>query len=184
MLKYKDLQKGDIVSETTYSTVQEITKSGTAVLLDINGNKAEVGDSYLETMMNTADQYTNTEKMNQSELIKILLANPNKACSVYFKKQNTAKTKKKFNEDVTTWLEAAEKAFLDEGRKGLKKFATDQVQDYIPGEMRLMRGYHEGEQDDRGRIKFIDMEDENKVKVVDPRTLQYIIVNDVKNEKR
>ena len=44
-----------------------------------------------------------------------------------------------------------------------------------------MKGRHNGEMNNLGRIGFIDMEDtKGFLKQVDPRTIEYVIVDDIK----
>ena len=57
----------------------------------------------------------------------------------------------------------------------------------LKGEERTMVGRHYGTQDANGRVSFVDMEVETKasgydarMRLVDPRTLNYLIVGGVK----
>lgn|SRR4030042_2687652 len=109
----------------------------------------------------------------------------NKSCSIYFQKQDTPKAKKAIKDETTKWVEDAKNAFLFKGVAGLEAFATTPVKDYIPGEMRLIKGYYTGAQDDRGRFMFKDMEDTKDIlKAVDSRTTEFVIVNNVKYIKK
>lgn len=179
MLEFKKIQTSEILSETSYFTVKELLPEG-ALLLDSYGNECEVGEEYLKNIMCSADQFKTEEKINQSEMIARLLENPRTACSVYFQKQDKSKTKKVYLAEVTAQAETVKQEFLDKGSVAIIEALKNPTSETIPGEMRLIKGYHNGTQDARGRIDFIDMEDEDKLKAVDPRKLVYVIVNNIK----
>jgi len=62
------------------------------------------------------------------------------------------------------------------------------VNDALIGENRTMIGRHYGEMTDLGRVQFVDMEQsrdtskdyDNRLRQVDPRTLQCLVVRNVK----
>ena len=185
MLKFNKLQIGEILSETSYYTVKKVNDDISignvgAILLDGNNNEIEIGKDYLENIISSAEQFTSEEKVNQTELIKTILTNARIATSIYFKKQDKKKTKKAYLNEIEIQAEAVREDFLNSGMSAVIKALSDPISKVIPGEMRLIKGYHHGTQDERGRITFVDMEDDNMVKAVDPRTIEYAIINNVK----
>lgn len=183
-LDNKKLIIGSVLSETSYFTVKTFGVDGVVILEDTRGNSLRIGRDYIENIMYSADQFATTEEVNQTQLINIMLANPNKAMSCYYQKQDKPKGPKAIKIEIANWTKAAMESFIANGQSGLEAFAVNQVKDYIPGEMRLIVGYHEGKQNERGRLLFIDMEEGATEKQVDPRTLEYIIVNNIKYIKK
>lgn len=186
MINYSNLKVGDILSETSYYVVKKV---GSACIIADNSigiKNIELSKTYVEQLLASANQIDKEEKLSQTEIISILMSNPRTACSVYFQKQDTPKTKKAIKEETAKWVEEAKAAFLSKGIIGLEEFATNPVKDYIPGEMRLIKGYHTGSQDERGRLQFVDMEDTKVTvpKAVDTRTIEWVIVNNVKYIKK
>jgi hypothetical protein len=171
-------------SETQF--YKEVKRAGNKVQLqNQKGENIVVDKEYLEAI-NSHDRVKSEEKVSQTDLINLILSNPKTVMTVYFQKQDTPKTKKTIKEETTKWVEEAKSAFLSRGIVGLEEFATKPVKDYVEGEMRLMKGYHFGGVDERGRIQFKDMEEVNLdiFKAVDPRTTVYVIVNNVKYIKK
>ena len=175
--------KNKIYSESQYYT--EIKRTSTQIqLVNQAGVNFVMPLNYLE-VLDSADTFTSTVKLNQTELIKKLMESSRVACSIYFQKASKVKTKKAFKEELAKWTEDVKDAFLDKGISGLNSFATNPVLKYTEGEMREIKGYHLGITDERGRLVFKDMEDSSTfMKAVDLRTIEYIIVQDVKYIKK
>lgn len=180
MVNTKKLVKGEILSETSYFTVKEVKSQSTSVT-DSNGNELEIGNSYIEKVLNSADQFDNTIELNQTEVIAKFIESSRVATSVHFRKADKPKTKKAFNAEKVSKREEIMLAPTSKVPALLDNLMDNPILDYIPGEMRTMKGYHEGSIDDRGRVQFKDMEDpKGFMKQVDPRTIQWIIVNNTK----
>jgi hypothetical protein len=70
----------------------------------------------------------------------------------------------------------------------IEKAVKTGVKKAIVGEQRIMIGRHYGSSDEFGRIHFVDMEIQrdlsknydNRMRLVDPRTIQWLIVGNVK----
>ena len=69
-------------------------------------------------------------------------------------------------------------AITDKLKTELKKGNTTTALDLLTPEERIMKGVHYG-LDEHGRYKFLDMEI-NEMRVVDPRTIKYLILKNTK----
>lgn len=184
MTQFSKLQEGNILSETQYYTVEKIAGDKVQVA-NTAGTSIVLEKGYVESCIETADQYTKEEKISGTELINIVLANARVAMTIYFQKQDTKKKVKDFKAELTARAEQLKADFMDKGAVALEEALQNPVTKVIPGEMREMKGYFIGTQDERGRLQFMDMEldsrgQKNVPKGVDSRTIQYVIVNNVK----
>jgi hypothetical protein len=185
-LEFDQLKAGEVLSETTYYVVRSINKVvREAVVTPIGGGKdVTIGDDYLENLIRSADYYTTEEKKSRTDVLAAITGHIGMACSIYFRKQDKPKTKKAFKADLEQWKEDAKAAFIANGISGLDSFATNPVRDVIPGEMRLIKGYYLGKLNEHGRLLVYDCEEPNPdraIKQVDPRTVEYAIVDKVKH---
>lgn len=164
-MNFENLTEGELISETRFLTVVKVgsekvqvrTKDGVDVILQ---------KDYVEKL-NSADQYSKEEKITRTEMQEILLRSINVALTVNYNKKVDEKIAKKLLSEVN-------------GKSlspvALKKLAKD----VTVGPERVMVGYHLGYTHDTGRLKFYDQEANFMMKQVDPRTLNWIIVGDVK----
>lgn len=180
MLNFTQLKKGEILSETSYFIVENVTNID-AELSDSHGNNISIGKEYLEKLLHSADQFIDEKKVSQTELLEVIATNPNKAMSIYFKKADKKKTIKAFKEEKEDKIKEIQNASLNNATKLLEELIDNPILKVIPGEMRLIKGYYTGSQDERGRYSFADMEDKKGLlKQVDPRTVEYVIVGNTK----
>jgi hypothetical protein len=175
--------QGKIYSMTNYFVVKEVNGQE-VILTNQNGQNLRSNVTTVNQAMQSADQHSDEKKLNQTDLINIVLNNPRTAMSIYFQKANKNKTKKAYNEEMNNWAEKVKISLVNTGIAGSMKLLEAKPDTIIPGEMRLIKGYYTGSQDERGRLQFVDMEDSNIVKAVDPRTMEYVIVNNVKYIKK
>lgn len=173
--------KGNFLSETSYYTVKEVKANGD-VVANIVGTTQEVtlSKEYVATLLKSADQFTSTEKVNQTDLIKMCLANPRTAMTIYFRKADKDKTKKAFEAEKLEAINKVQTARVGEVTALLSDLIDNPITKIIPGEMRTIIGYHEGNQDERGYLQFYDAEKDNVFKAINTRTFEYIIVNNIK----
>lgn len=183
MLNFKKLKKGDVLSEFSTFTVEEVLANGITVK-DKFGNSVEIGTSYVERVLCSDSQFTEQQAVTRTELSEIVASNKNVAMQVYFKKADTKKTKKAYNQELDDRASLLESEFMNKGRSVLKDALINPVLPYIEGEMRIMRGYSLGTKNAQGLLEFIDVEDDSKVKQVNPRTLEYVVVNNIKYSRK
>jgi len=188
-MKISSLKSGSVLSESSFFVVKSVDAKG-IVASDEFGNDINLSKEYVEKILNSADQFSTEEKYTKTQLADLFINSPRIAMTVAFTKQDTAKTKKAYEAEVAAAVEAVQNAKVSEVEGLLKNLIANPISKNIPGELRVMKGRHDGFIDDLGRIAhFIDMEKplsitatghDTRSRQVDPRTISYIIVNDVK----
>lgn len=178
MNKFDTCQKGDVLSETTYYTVTEKNQFGVQVnVIQENTKGIEHADpvflpeDYINNYIKSSAFVNETKFVTPSELAKVLAENTRIAMKLCYKKKNQEKTKSQ----ITSDLEECQRR-VREGEP-----LTDLIHLALPykeGEMRVIQGYHNGSTTEQGRIMFV--ENNTTYRQVDPRTLQWIIVNGIK----
>lgn len=186
MSKIKSLKKGGVLSETSFYVVDKINKND-VILIDDNGQKIQISNEYVEKVLTSADYFVSTEKKTMTELAELFISNPRVAMTVCFVKKSTEKTKKAFEAEKNAKIEEIKSATLDKVSDLLSDLIENPISKVIPGEERVMKGRHYGSIDELGRVQFVDMELEKgtgssdaRMRQVDPRTIQYLIINGVK----
>lgn len=175
------MNKGNFLSETSYYTIKEVKTNGD-VVANIVGTAQEVtlSKQYVDALLKSAHSFTETEKVNQTDLIKICLANPRTAMTVYFRKADKDKTKKAFDAEKAEAIQKVQTARVGDIPGLLSDLIDNPITKVIPGEMRIIVGYHAGIQDERGYLQFYDSEKDNVFKAINTRTFEYIIVDNKK----
>lgn len=176
-MEFKKLKKGDKLSETQFYSVKEIG-ADKAILTNDAGEDINVGAEYINCCLISASQFDKTEKVTKTELANIFIANSNVALTVDFNKQ--VKEADIVKEILTAYESSTPKEIESAVKKAVKKGIT--------GEERTMIGRHHGAVDEFGRIHFTDMEIEKDTskaydarhRLVDPRTINFLIVKGVK----
>lgn len=184
MADFKKLTTGTKLSETQYYSVEKIVGDKVQLKNDYNENIV-VDSNYVDKCLVASDQFTETKKMSRTDLTNLFLSSTNIALTVNYNKQ----VKK---EDVQNDLFAL---YPNKGGKILseadfKKKVKDAVEGMLVGEERTMVGRHYGSQDEFGRVRFIDMNEkkdpakdyDTRQRLVDPRTLNWLILKGVKYE--
>lgn len=181
MSKFKKLEIGEVLSETQFYTVAK--KKGNKVQLTTDsGENIIVSESYVNDMLSSAAQFTKTEKVTRTELTQHVLNSPRIAMTVHFNKQVKEIDVKK----------ALYGLYPNKGKIISQKEYEKQVRSALnlKGEERVMKGRHYGSTDQNGRIHFIDMalgtkgtgSTDSRQRLVDPRTLNWAIIDGVKYE--
>ena len=122
------------------------------------------------------------------KLADILVNSPRIAMTVAYITKATEKTKKDFDAEKNAKIAEIQNASLKNASSLLSDLIENPITRAIPGKLRVMKGRHYGHVDDLGRVHFIDMElkkdatkdYDTRSRQVDPRTIQYLIVNKVK----
>lgn len=183
----KNLKVGEILSETSFYTIKNI-KDNAVELIDDLGNSLTISKKYIEKIINSADFFEATEEKTMTELAELFINSPRIAMTVAFFKKDQAKTKKAYEAEKKAKIEEIQSARVADVPKLLNDLIENPLSKVIPGELRIMKGRHYGSIDELGRIQFIDMEQsrdaskdyDTRLRQVDPRTIQYIIVGGVK----
>lgn len=182
------LKKGMIFSETNFLKVQEVNASGIVAVSCTNPEKViEIPKDYMQQMDNFsfADLYESEESVGITEAVDILMKNMNKCMSVFYDKKPTEVSDKKYAEEKAERIKKALKAPAGNLAKEIEDIIDNPPLKLIPGEERLIKGYHEGRNNELGRLNFFDLEEAGAIRQVDLRTIKYFIVDKIKfNVKR
>jgi len=186
---FNKLKKGSKLSETQFYTISDIRPSvipgeqGEVDVVNDYGEEITLYESYIEKLLVSADQFSETKEMSRTDLTNLFLSATNVACTVNYNKKVDEK-------DV---LKAFEALYPNKGGKILseadfKKAVKANLKNALTGEERTMVGRHYGSQDEFGRIRFIDMNEtkdaskdyDTRQRLVDPRTINWVILRGVK----
>lgn len=173
------MEKGKIYSESQFYVVEKVAGDKVQLLND-GGEHVVVTKDYITKCLSSANDFTKTTKCTKTELAGIFTSNVRIAMTVCFMKQVK-------EADV---IAEVMKAYEGSTYKAMESAIKKAVKAALNGEERVMIGRHDGAVDDFGRIHFVDMSLERdmtktydtRFRLVDPRTIQYIIVNNIKYE--
>lgn len=176
------LKKGDIIQLTQYSTIQSCNGHTATVQPDDSDSTIDYRGILDNDYIKSADHFGTELKVTKTELEEIFKMNPRTVMTVTFYKQ--AKEK-----DVAQQIS---ELYPNKGqimsREAFEKAAKAIAEHVTLGELRTARGRHELSYGVGGRLFFVDMDKEKnpekdydtRIIQVDPRTLQSIIVNNIK----
>ena len=175
--KFSILKPKEVLSETQFYTVEKIEGTQVRLLTD-SGQAIKVDKAYVEELLLSASQFSKEETISRTELAQKFLSSSGVAMTVNFNKQV------KEADVVKEIMEKISNASL----KDIEKAVKVGVKKALEGEERVMVGRHFGEINEFGRVSFIDMEQtkaaqtnyDSRLRQVDPRTLNWIIVRGVK----
>lgn len=181
------IEPGSILSESSFYVVKEVQQAKIIVIDDF-GNEITLGKPYVEKITVSADHFETEEKKTMTELADIFINSPRIALTVAFITKADEKLKRDFEAEKSAKIAEIQNAPLKDATRLLNELIENPITRVIPGKLRVMKGRHYGHVDELGRIGFIDMEVkrdvtknfDNRSRHVDPRTIQYLIVNKVK----
>ena len=182
MADYSKLKQGSKLSETQYYVVDKVG-NGQVHLKNDFGENIVVDSTYAEKCLVSADQYNDEKTMSRTDVTNLFLSSTNVVLTVNYNKQVK-------EDEVKKQLYAL---YPNKGGKILsesefKKKIAAALSEALVGEERTMVGRHYGSQDEFGRIRFIDMEEtrdaskdyDTRQRLVDPRTINWLILRGVK----
>lgn len=176
-IKYNKIKQNEIFSEHQFYKVVKIEPNSLTLKPD-SGDEITVDRGYAETFLTSGEQFSTEQTINKTEAAALFVANPYVALTVCFNKLVKAADIEK--EIFDAYETSTPKEFTDAVKAAVKRS--------LSGEVRVMNGFHYGKMDELGRIQFIDMKLERDLRkdydtrqrLVDPRTINYIILRDVK----
>jgi len=180
---------GSILSESQFYVVQSVDqRTGKVVVTDDGGHSINLSERYVKEICVSADHFETEETKTQTELAEIFVNSPRIAMTVAYITKPTEKTKKDYETEKDAKINEITNASLSTAAKLLSDLIDNPITREIPGKLRVMKGRHYGNQDNVGRIHFIDMElsrdaskdYDTRTRQTDPRTIQWLIVNKVK----
>jgi len=181
--------KGTILSETSFYVVQGINPTnGMVDVKDDYGHEIGLSKKYAEEICVSADLWLTEEKKSMTELAELFISSPRIAMTVAYFTKPTEKTKKDYEHEKKAKIDEILNATLANTANLLSELIENPLTKWIPGHLRVMKGRHYGHVDELGRIHFIDMEltrdtskdYDTRSRQVDPRTIQWLIINKVK----
>lgn len=185
--KLKDLKKGSILCEFAYSTVLEVGKKETVIVDEASGKKISITNSYVEDLLCAADTYVTESPKNKTELADLFLSNTRIVMTVCFTTAEKKKTNKAYEAEKAAKIAEINRAGATAKAKLINDLIDNPILRVTPGELRVIKGRHYGQMNDLGRINFIDMEadkgtgpHDGRLRQVDPRTIEYLIFNNIK----
>ena len=179
---------GSILSETSFYVVQSLSRDGKVNVKDDLGHEITLSERYVKEICSRADEYITEESKTRTEMQEILLSNPRMAMTVAYVTQSSEKTKKDYESEKRDKIDQITNASLSSAARLLEDLIDNPITREIPGKLRVIKGRHYGHQDTNGRVSFIDMEIQRdpskdydtRTRLMDPRTIQWMIVNKVK----
>lgn len=174
---FKKLKIGSALCETHYYLVEKIVGDKMQLVNGL-GQNIVVGKDYVEECLISAEQYDSEVKVNKTDLTKMFLENANVVFTVSFNKQ--VKEADVVKEIMEVYGDSTPKTMEAALKKAIKRTLT--------GEERILTGYHTGVQDEFGRISAIDMnivkdagkDYDTRLRLIDPRQLNFLILKGVK----
>lgn len=166
------LKVGDVYSRHSFGKIISIDRfQGMARIENSNGDKWDIGLSVLELEFTIAEQFESEETLSRTALIELMRNYPRTAMTINFNKKvkpndNADEILKLINEAINTGKVPTKTA--------VRKIAAEQQ----VGEERTMVGFHNNGFDEHGRLKF--QESGTGQRLVDPRTINWAIVNRVR----
>jgi hypothetical protein len=154
------LTPGDFFSRLSYGVIVKIVGDSVHVR-NSEGREWSIGADLVAAEFSIAGQHDETIKVTQTEMIQVLLDARRTAMTVNFNKKPDAA-------EAAEALSGGKDGMTDRQWKAKVKLALE-------GEERTAIGYHEGNLDERGRLKFY--ENGKGFRQVDPRTLNWVVVN-------
>jgi len=166
---------------TEFQSYIEKSRDGDLVTLtNSNGKDIRINKNYIN-LLDSASEFSTTKKVNQTDLIKVLLDNPKTAMTVNYQKVNGNKSKRAYDTERQNKIKEISEASFNKLERLIGDLIDNPILDYIPGEMRTIIGYPTGTSNENGLLNFIDAEaDKFPTKQVNPRTIQYVICKGVK----
>lgn len=203
MLDADKLKSGDVLSETSHYIVESIYGNSVDLRHYESGDSVQIGKDYLRKFVNTADEFnevvevTKEDKKDGTLGIRSIWENihSGQVFTVCFKKQNKAKSDKKFTEEINVLsarfseeidkVKSQKKGVADAAKKLILELVKNPILPYEEGEDRILRGYKIQFESRDGRYNCVDMdiqrtEKEAGIRPVNINTIKYLIFNGVK----
>lgn len=170
------VQIDEILAVTYYAKVKKISGE-VLTLVDLERDtEFNISGKALVESMNSANQYSTEIKTTITKVVNILLHSRGNVFTVSYNKKVT-------EDDINGALSK-----INKGKILSNKEIRESVKDAYKGEERLLTGFLVGTETELGRSKAVDLnikldadkEYDNRVRQIDHRTINWLIVNNVK----
>ena len=187
-MKVSDLKKGSVLSELQFYRFQSVDKTGLVTVLTDDDQEVTLSSKYVEQLLTSADSFGKEEDKTMTELAELFISSPRVAMTVAYKTKDEEKKKKDYETEKAELIQKIANATVGNLPGLLNDFIENPLTKVIPGTIRVMKGRHYGKMNELGRITFIDMEEtknvnkgyDSRTRLVDPRTISYLIIEGVK----
>lgn len=167
------LKPGDKWSRISFGEIIK-ARGDDIIVKNEHGVEWSITPEIVEAEFYTSDQYDEVKEVNRTEMVEVILVSARLVMTVHFKKKP----------DPKDLLSLVTELLDDEGggRTRPSKIALNKkLKVATGGKDRTMIGRHTGNQDEFGRLQFTDMEASGSpLKQVDPRTVEWAIIGNVK----
>lgn len=199
MIDIKDLKVGDVFSEESHYILDEVSKNDCIFTHLESKNKIKLSTEYVSKLLKTANSYTNIVTVGKEDKkdgtlgIRSIFENihNSQVFTVYFKKQDVAKTKKSIEAEKSAQITLAVES-IEKAKKAKKSMATAYVEaikivqenpviEVTPGEGRILIGYKLQFTSRDGRYDCMDMAIREK-RPVNINTIEWLVYNGTKYE--
>jgi hypothetical protein len=164
------VKTGSVFSRHSFGIVKGKTGYDKVTVENTNEDSWQVDEGLLAKEFSFADQFEEEKEVSRTDAIDALMAHPFMAMTVHFNKQPKP-------EDVAEALKAGQGAMNE---KDWKKH----VETLMAGEPREIIGYHFGSLDPHRRLQFFEIDSKegakSRMKLVDPRTVNWLVVDRIK----
>lgn len=175
-MKFKKIKIGSKFSRHAFGEVVGI-KNDIIDIKNQSGQVWSVSANVIEAEFDFAEIFIDELKLTSTELAEVFKNNSNVIMTVSFNKKLDEKT---LEQKILDLYPNKKGKLLSENEfvESVKNCITNTLH----GEERIMIGYHKGNIDILGRMQFFDMEIKEgaTLRLVDPRTINYIILRNVK----
>ncbi len=167
------LKRGTKWSRISYGEVVD-TSFNQITVRNEKGSEWTLTPAIVEDEFFTPDQFEEVKEVNRGEMVNAIVSSARIIMSVHFKKKPDHK------DLVATVTELLDDESGGRTRPGSRKLSS-LLKTATAGQDRTMIGRHQGVQDGFGRLQFTDMESPGvPLKQVDPRTVEWAIIGNVK----
>ena len=197
------LHVGDIFSEASHYKILDIEPSKIRFKHIESGEEVKISTDYVTSYLKSGDQYTDIVKVTKEDKkdgtpgIRTIFENihSGQVFTVTFKKQDTQKSKSKFNIEVNTLVDklcqeldavkASKKGVAKWAKETITALATNPISRIEEGELRTLRGYKLQFNSRDGKYRCLDVDIERNSKetgerLVNINTITELIYNGIK----
>lgn len=164
------LKPGDKWSRHSYGEVVASNLRSIRVKNE-NGLEWTIDADLFEKEFNVADQFQSVLTVNRTEMVEKITQAARLVMTVHFRKKPEHKT-----------LVDTVNKLLDGSTRPKPRALSKLLRDAAAGKERTMVGRHYGTSDEFGRLQFTAMEKGGGLRLIDPRTVEWAIIDGVKYE--
>lgn len=169
-----ELEVGDHWSRNSYGKVVAVTHDE-VVVENEQGTRWALDSALFEAEFTAADQYATVEKVSRTEMVQKIIGSARVAMTIFFRKKPEHK-------DL---VDTVESLLSSNAKAPTRRKLSSLLKDATAGAERTMVGRHYGTTDEFGRIQFLDVIGASSgpgMKTVDPRTVEWAVIENVRYE--